>query len=223
VTTTVVYLPERFSGTEAVLPYEVLSLLPGAEIVFASRRGGPVVADSGMLRVDSVPLASLAGTLVDVLYLPGGAVHVDARDPAVLAGLHRTSAGARFTAWACVGGVLLGAAGLLRGVRVAADNGVPVPDHGQVPVPGRVVVHEDRFVSALNATSTVDLALWIAARFVPAEDARAIQVGMEYDLDTFRPPFDPRPTPDVTSEERQRFLSLVLQGSRGQLVRELAG
>jgi hypothetical protein len=85
------------------------------------------------------------------------------------------------------------------------------------------VVHEDRFVSALNATSTVDLALWIAARFVPAEDARAIQVGMEYDLDTFRPPFDPRPTPDVTSEERQRFLSLVLQGSRGQLVRELAG
>jgi putative intracellular protease/amidase len=222
-TRAVVYLPTGFSATEAVAPYEVWSLLPEAEVVFASRDGGVLASDSGQLHLASVPLHSLVGTAVDVLYVPGGAVHVDAADEelvAVLAGLARR---ARYVCWACVGGVLLGAAGLLRGVRVADDNGVPVPNFGQVKSPGRVVIHDDRFVSALNATSTIDLALWVAARFVSPEDARAIQVGMEYDLDTFAPPFDPRPTPSVSPEERARFLALVMAGSRGDIVRELAG
>lgn len=119
----------------------------------------------------------------------------------------------------CVGGALFGAAGLLQGVHVADDNGVTI-DHGQIKVPGRVVV-DGRFVSAGNTASIIDLALWVAAQYVDPADARAIQVGMEYDLNDWGPPFEPRPAQPVTAEERQRFVGLVMHGSRGQLATEL--
>ncbi|NYF18046.1 putative intracellular protease/amidase [Microbacterium sp. AK009] len=214
----VVYLPPAFSAFEAVAPYEVLSLVPDSEIVFASRTGGLVSSDTGMVRLDSVPLSDVTGA--DVLYVPGGAILIDTGHPELLEEFRRLDRGSEYTSWACVGGWLPGAAGLLSGIRVADDNGVPMPAFGQVKVPGRVVV-DGKYVSAGNTASTIDLALLLASKYVEAEDARAIQVGMEYDLDLFRPPFAPRPTQAVTPAERDRFLSLVMRGSRGKIVESL--
>lgn len=214
----VVYLPPAFSAFEAIAPYEVLSLVPNSEVVFASRLGGLVSSDTGMVRLDTVPLADVAGA--DVLYVPGGAVLLDTQDTDVLEEFRRLDHGSEYTAWACVGGWLPGAAGLLAGVRVADDNGVPMPDFGQLKVPGRVVV-DGKYVSAGNTASTIDLALLLASKYVEADDARAIQVGMEYDLDVFGPPFAPRPTQVVTTAERDRFLALVMRGSRRKIVESL--
>lgn len=216
--TAVVYVPTGFSGFEAVAPYEVLSLIPGWEVVFASRSGGQVASDTGALVIQTVPLASVEHARV--LYVPGGAIHLEIEDADLLAELRRINDTTEYTSWACVGGTLLGAAGLMRGVKVADDNGVPMPDFGQIKVPGRVVA-DGKYISAGNTASAIDLALLIAAQYVDEEDARAIQVGMEYDLDIFGPPFTPRATQRVTDDERSRFMSLVMRGSRGRIVEGL--
>lgn len=215
----VVYIAPAFSAFEAIAPHDALSLVPDSRIVYASRTGGIVASDTGMVKLATVPLSEVPAA--DVLYIPGGAVLVDASDDLFVDEFRRLERGTEYTAWACVGGWLPGVLGLLRAVRVADDGWTPMPDYGQIRVPSRVVV-DGKYISAGNAASSVDLALLLVARYADQRDARAIQVGMEYDLDIFSPPFEPRKLQRVSSEERERFLRLVRQGSRGRAFRELS-
>jgi putative intracellular protease/amidase len=62
---TVIVLFDRFTALDAVGPYEVLSSLPGAEVVFASAEPGVVVNEKGTLRLtaDADMALTLAGKL----------------------------------------------------------------------------------------------------------------------------------------------------------------
>jgi putative intracellular protease/amidase len=66
-----VVLFERFTALDAVGPYQVLSLLPGAETVVVAERAGPVGDDRGSLTM----VAGAALTDVpapDLVVVPGG-------------------------------------------------------------------------------------------------------------------------------------------------------
>src|ERR1700689_5333714 len=46
-----ILLYDRFTALDAIGPYEVLSRLDHAEVIFAAERPGPVRADTGMLTI----------------------------------------------------------------------------------------------------------------------------------------------------------------------------
>ena len=101
----------------------------------------------------------------------------------------------------CTGSLILGAAGLLRGYR--ATSHWAWRDYlglfGAEPVAERVVFDRNR-VTGGGVTAGIDFALALVAAIEGEENARAIQLGLEYDP---HPPFDSG-TPDKAGEDLVR-------------------
>jgi transcriptional regulator GlxA family with amidase domain len=94
-----------------------------------------------------------------------------------------------WTVSVCTGALILGAAGLLKGL--------PATTHwyktsvlrilGAKPEPERRIVRAGKVVTAAGVSAGIDLALWLAGEIANREQAEAIQLVIEYDP---RPPFD---------------------------------
>jgi putative intracellular protease/amidase len=183
----IIPLYQGFTALDAVGPYEVLRLVPGAEVTFVAPRPGPVETDCPALAM--VATASYDDiTDCDVLVVPGG-MGTEARltDRALLDFLVRMSAGARWTTSVCMGSLLLGAAGLLDGRRATthwARTG-RLAEYGATHLPDRVVVDGD-VVTAAGVSAGIDMALALAERLTDRVTAEAIQLAIEYDP---QPPF----------------------------------
>lgn len=183
-TTVGIVLYPRFTALDAVGPYEVLSRLPGARVVWIASTLEPVVSDRD-LRI--VPHATFDDApALDVLLVPGGPGQFDVMgDERLLAFIAR---GAPLITSVCTGSLLLGAAGLLKGKRatthwLAMDA---LPSVGAEPVRERIV-RDGNVVTAAGVSAGIDLALVLAADLAGDEVAQAIQLGIEYDP---HPPFD---------------------------------
>jgi transcriptional regulator GlxA family with amidase domain len=203
---------DRFTALDAVGPYEVLSRLPGATAAFVAPRPGPVANDSGTLTlVAERGIDEVAAP--DIVVVAGGPGEVAARaGDAVdwLRGVHPTT---QWTTSVCTGSLILGAAGLLRGLR-ATTHWLAIEELrslGAEPVEERVVVEEShRIVTAAGVSAGIDMALTLAARIAGDAVAQAIQLGIEYDP---QPPFDsgsPAKAPSAIVEllrSRSRFVA----------------
>jgi putative intracellular protease/amidase len=178
---------DDFTALDAVGPYEVLSRI-GGRVRFVGVQAGPVVTDNGMLTL--VAEATLAdATAPDVVVVPGGVgVRALTTDPVWLdwlGGVHATST---WTTSVCTGSLLLGAAGILDGLRATSHwlELETLRRYGAEPTGERVVV-EGKVVTAAGVSAGIDMALTLAARLVGEEAAKAIQLAIEYDP---QPPFD---------------------------------
>ena len=101
---------------DAIGPWEVLSRLPGAQPVVASRYGARVRTDTGLIFDDTVPLAAV--NAADVLVVPGaGDVRPQLSDARTLDWVRTIDATTTWTTSVCTGALILGAAGLLQGKR----------------------------------------------------------------------------------------------------------
>ena len=183
----VLVLFEGITALDIVGPYEVLSRVPGAEVVFAGPRVGLVRTDNRVLGMQ-VDVALRDVEHADVLLVPGGyGVDVLCADPELLAELRRLDAGARFTTSVCTGALVLGAAGLLRGLPATTHWAYfdALATHGATPVSERVV-RRGRVITAAGVSAGIDMALTLAAELVGEELARTIQLAIEYDPE---PPF----------------------------------
>ena len=183
-----ILLYERLTALDAVGPYEVLSRLPSASLMFVAAERGPVVTDNGLLTlvaehsIEEVPAP-------DILLVPGGPgeVVVRAGGPVLewLAAVHETST---WTTSVCTGSLILAAAGLLDGRR-ATSHWLALEQLGEMgarPVSERVVF-DGKIVTAAGVSAGIDMALALAGRVAGEAVARAIQLGIEYDP---QPPFD---------------------------------
>jgi putative intracellular protease/amidase len=179
---------DRLTALDAVGPYEVLSRLPGAEVIFAAERPGPVRTDTGALAlVADRALADIDAC--DVLVVPGGPGSRDLLDPNPLHDwLRAIDATTHWTTSVCTGALLLGAAGLLDGLEATthwASLDV-LARFGARPTERRVVP-QGKIVTAAGVSAGIDMALWLAAQIAGDEVAKAIQLSIEYDP---QPPFD---------------------------------
>jgi transcriptional regulator GlxA family with amidase domain len=183
-----ILLYDGMTALDAVGPYEVLSRLPRAEVLFVAAEPGPKRTDNGMLAlVADMALEDVPAP--NVLVVPGGWGHVDAAaDPAVLDWVRSAHATSRWTCSVCTGSLILGAAGLLRGLRATTHWRWRelLADHGAVPTAERVV-REGRVWTSAGVSAGIDLALRLAAEEAGEEYAQAIQLSLEYDP---QPPFD---------------------------------
>ncbi|MBL7489333.1 DJ-1/PfpI family protein [Frankia sp. AgB1.9] len=209
-----ILLFEGITPLDAVGPYQVLHNLPGAEVVFAGTRVGPVRSAGGQLGL--IVDAELADVpRPDIVLVPGGPGQVALMDDEpVHAWLRAVDATSMWTTSVCTGSLVLGAAGLLTGRRatshwLALDQ---LAGLGAVPTAERVVV-DGKYMTAAGVSAGIDMALSLAARLAGDEVAQALQLGVEYDP---HPPFDagsPRTAPaEIVAALRARS-RFILQGT----------
>ena len=173
----------------AIGPYQVLTQVPGAEVVLCATEKGRLSDDNGLLHFD-IEHTFDEITAPDLTLVPGGFVTrrlARDRDPIVdwVASTHATST---YTTSVCTGALLLGAAGILDGLDAtthwyAYDE---LASYGARPTEQRVV-QQGKVWTAAGVSAGIDLALTLVAEIWGPEVSQAIQLGIEYDP---QPPFD---------------------------------
>jgi putative intracellular protease/amidase len=193
-------LYDRFTALDAVGPYEVLSRLPGAEVVFVAEEAGPVRTDTRALTL--VAERALADVdACDVVVVPGGPATREMLQPQPLHDwLRAIDATTQWTTSVCTGALLLAAAGLLDGLDATTHWSAldTLATLGARPTERRVV-QQGKVVTAAGVSAGIDMALWLAAQIAGDEVAKAIQLGIEYDP---QPPFDSGSLAKASSETK---------------------
>jgi transcriptional regulator GlxA family with amidase domain len=186
----VIPLFPRFTALDGVGPYEVLQRIPQFDVTFIGHRQGEVRSENGMLGI-TVDARFEDFPEPDVIVFPGGVgTRALEKDEEVLDWVRRAHASTRFTTSVCTGSLVLGAAGLLRGL-TATTHWSCYPQleaHGAVVTGRRVVEHLDqRIVTAAGVSSGIDMALRLVELLVDRTAAEAAQLMIEYDP---QPPYD---------------------------------
>lgn len=192
-------------------PYEIVSVLDRPkQIHLIWRDRAPVRSTTG---IDFTPTTTFVDCPpLDVICVPGGVgVNRLLGDPEVLAFLRRQGETARYVTSVCTGSLVLGAAGLLTGLKATSHWSAKdlLPGFGAVPAPGRVV-RDGRVITAGGVTAGIDFGLTIIAELCGEEAAQACQLQLEY---APAPPFDAG-TPETAPAELVAKLR-----ARGEAVR----
>ncbi|GGQ27318.1 transcriptional regulator GlxA family with amidase domain [Actinomadura coerulea] len=213
-TTVVIPLYDRFTALDVIGPYQMLALTPGIRVVLAAERAGPVLDDCRTLRLTAVGLDEAPRP--DVVVVPGGPGTVHVLEGALPAWLRDVHPSTRWTTSVCSGSLVLGAAGLIDGLRATTHyrHLDKLPLFGAVPARERVVVErEARIVTAAGVSSGIDMALRLVEFLTDTRTAQAVQLWTEYDP---APPFDagsPSRAPEDVVELAAGFEAAALEAA----------
>jgi len=179
---------DAITPLDIVGPIEVLARLPGVDIVIVGKARGPV-RDPRTHWTLTAEASVAEVTRPDVLVVPGGAgIRSLCGEEPVLDWVRSVHGTTTWTTSVCTGSLLLGAAGLLRGLTATthwASRDV-LTHYGARYVEERVVP-QGKIITSAGVSSGIDMALTLAAKVAGDEIAKGIQLGIEYDP---QPPFD---------------------------------
>jgi cyclohexyl-isocyanide hydratase len=203
-------------------PFEVLSRVPGAEVIVASKEGGEVQSETGLTFGKLSKLADIESC--DLICVPGGPGQTAAMmDVDFMAHVRRLGEGAKYVTSVCTGSLILAAAGLLAGNRAASHWAYRdmLANFGAIPDAARVVRDGNTFTGG-GVTAGIDFALVVAAELVGEQTAKAIQLMLEY---APAPPYNcGRPEtaePDVIAAVKARFAPYMQ--ARQKAMQDIAG
>jgi transcriptional regulator GlxA family with amidase domain len=191
-------------------PFEVFQRMPGARIRVASRQGGLLRTDSGLVFAGLEQLADIPSC--DLICVPGGlGLTATLLDAEFMTQVRRLGQSARYVTSVCTGSLVLAAAGLLEGRRATchwawrellAETGVQVESAR--------VVRDGNFITSGGVSAGVDFALTVVAEIAGVEVAQGIQLFIEYAPE---PPFEggtpDRAAPAVLARTRESALRLL--------------
>ena len=180
---------DGFTALDAIGPYDVLSRMPGAEVVFCAAEPGPKRTESGMVAITAdAALDEIESP--DVIVVPGGVGNRRLLDPegAYPRWVARVHGGTDWTTSVCTGSLMLAAAGALNGIEATTHWAArdTLAEFGAIPVAERVV-RSGKIVTGAGVSAGIDMALQLAELIAGEGVAQAIQLGIEYDPD---PPHD---------------------------------
>jgi transcriptional regulator GlxA family with amidase domain len=181
-----------FDGVEVLDfagPFEVFGVARdprgafGFEVFTVALEAEVVVARNGLRVLPHVRAAEMGRA--DILIVPGGfGSRREMRDENTLAFVRRASASAQVTLSVCTGALILGAAGLLRGLAAtthfAALDELRELDCGEVRAHARVV-DNGRILTSAGISAGIDGALHLVSRRMGAASAEATANYMQYD------------------------------------------
>lgn len=205
-----ILLHDGVTALDAIGPYEMLRGIPGAELKFVAKAPGRVRADSGFLSLvadhslDEVPRP-------DVLLVPALAPAA-LGDERLLAWIRSAHQRSRWTTSVCAGSLLLGAAGLLSGLRATGHWGRKdtLEGFGATFVPDERYVREGKIITAAGVSAGIDMALYLVGEIAGARQARVQQLITEYDP---QPPFDAgsiaKADEEIVEMARARWMEMV--------------
>ena len=177
------------TALDAVGPCEVLSRMPNTEVRFVGKEIGSVTTEGGAV------LLGVTHTIAetpspDLVLVPGGMTTPGQMvDDDVLTWLREVHHTTTWTTSVCTGALILGAAGILKGLPATTHwykMGV-LKIMGAQPQPQDRIVRSGKVVTAAGVSAGIDLAFWLAGEIAGRERAEAIQLVIEYDP---HPPFD---------------------------------
>ena len=183
-----ILLYDRFTVLDAIGPYQVLSGMPDAEVVFVAEHPGPIRDQVGSL-VMSAPAGLADVPRPDIVVVPGGPGQNDQmQDGPVHEWLRAADQASTWTTSVCTGSLILAAAGLLAGRR-ATSHWTALDELGSLGVTpaSERVVFDGKYVTAAGVSAGIDMGLTLAGRVAGDETAQAIQLMIEYDP---QPPYD---------------------------------
>ena len=179
---------DAITPLDIVGPIEVLARMPGAEIVIVGKQRGPVRDPRTHWTLTAE--ASLAEVpRPDLLVLPGGAgVRPLCAEEPILEWLRLAHGTTSWTTSVCTGSLLLGAAGLLRGLTATTHwaSRELLEQFGARYVEERVV-QQGKIITSAGVSSGIDMALTLVAKMAGDDIAKGIQLSIEYDP---QPPFN---------------------------------
>ena len=180
----------RFTALDAIGPYEVLQRIPSIDITFIGHQRGEVRSENGLLGV-TIDATFEEMPEPDIVVFPGGVgTRVLVHDERVLEWVRHAHATTTYTTSVCTGSLVLGAAGLLRGLSATTYWACYdiLAAQGALPTAERVVEHLDRrIITAAGVSSGIDMALRLVEVMFGRTAAQAAQLMIEYDP---QPPFD---------------------------------
>jgi cyclohexyl-isocyanide hydratase len=198
-------------------PFEVFQRMPDARIRVASRQGGLLRADSGLVFAELDRLSEISDC--DLICIPGGyGLAAALRDPEFIAQVRRLGQSARYITSVCTGSLVLAAAGLLEGKRATchwawrellAESGVQVESAR--------VVRDGNCITGGGVTAGIDFALAVVAEIAGIEVAQGIQLIIEY---APQPPFEagnPENAPPAVLERTRESATRLLEERRSAL------
>ncbi len=200
-----IVLYPQFTALDAMGPLEVLSSIPGARVRFVAEQTGSITNDTGVLSVlVATALAELPHP--DIILVPGGpGCHAAMESEPLLAWLRAAHATSRWTTSVCTGSLILGAAGLLQGLRATTHWGAQsqLALFGATYAPERFVP-QGKVATAAGVSAGIDMALWLAGELAGQAIAREVQLVLEYDpAPPFIMPTPPTRLEDLADEHRQ--------------------
>lgn len=181
-----VLLFPHVTALDLVGPVQVFSAVSGVELHLVWKNFAPVQVDSGYSIVPTATLDSCPQ--VDLVCVPGGPGQLLLRDDAeVCQWLQRQGEAASWVTSVCSGSLLLGAVGLLKGYRAAChwNYREGLAAFGAIPDAGRVVRDRNRITGG-GCTAGIDFALEVVAEIFGEQEAKEIQLFIEY---APQPPF----------------------------------
>lgn len=182
-------LYDQMTALDAIGPYEALNRIPGSRVRFVGAAIGEVRTDTGMLGL-TVDAALEDVTRPDVVVVPGGiGSRAVAEDERWIAWAREAHAHTTWTTSVCTGALLLGAAGILDGLRATThwSSVALLGEYGAEPVSDERVVEDGKVITAAGVSAGIDMGLTLAARLAGEDVARAAQLMLEYAPE---PPFD---------------------------------
>ena len=184
---------EQMTALDAIGPHEILSRLPGAKVRRVALRAGTITTDSQLVLTAEHSLSDVSHA--DILLVPGGGNATTLREhPKVLEWIQSMHATTAWTTSVCTGSLILGAAGILSGLRAtthwAALDRLKI--WGAQPIQERVV-EDGKVMTAAGVSAGIDMALSLTAKVAGIPFAQAMQLGIEY---------DPAPLFDVGSPQK---------------------
>ncbi|MFQ6550679.1 DJ-1/PfpI family protein [Aestuariibius sp. 2305UL40-4] len=207
-----IVLYRGFTALDVLGPYEFLKYLPNAEIRFVSHEVGPVATDRGVLVVGATHTYAETPR-PDFVMIPGSEAKtaVAAADKRLTEWLRGVECHASYITSVCSGAIVLGAAGLLRGLPAtthwAAMDALKV--FGADVRPEERVVNAGKIWTAAGVTAGMDLALAVIGTVAGDNTAQKIQLMIEYDP---QPPYDmghmAKASPDVEHDARKEIARL---------------
>ncbi|CTQ69280.1 DJ-1/PfpI family protein [Roseibium alexandrii] len=187
-------------------PNDAFAAVPGANVHLIWKNRDLVTTTSGMEIRANTTFSECPK--LDVLCIPGGGgVNPLLQDDEVLEFVRRAAASTRYVTSVCTGSLVLGRAGLLNGKRATSHwNAVDfLPQLGAIPVQERVV-KDGTLYTAGGITSGIDFGLEILADLLGKEEAKTVQLALEY---APAPPFSSGTpedaAPEIIAEARRRM------------------
>ncbi|MFC7496437.1 MULTISPECIES: DJ-1/PfpI family protein [unclassified Nocardioides] len=187
-TTVAIALYDGFTALDVVGPYQMLAFAPGVTVTLAAEAPGVVVDDCGTLTLEAVGLDEVDRP--DVVVVPGGPGTARALSSALPGWLATVHEHTRWTTSVCSGSLILGAAGLLDGLRATTHylHLDKLPLFGATATGDRVVeLPESRIITSAGVSSGIDMGLRLVELLSDRRTAEAVQLWTEYDP---QPPYD---------------------------------
>jgi putative intracellular protease/amidase len=196
---------EHMTALDAVGPYEILARLSDAEVKFVAATPGPKTTDAGLVLTANASFEEVPTP--DVIVIPGSGRVPFLDDPATVEWVRHAHQTSRWTTSVCTGSMLLGAAGLLEGKNATSHWAVrdQLRNFGAEPRAERVVV-DGKIITAGGVSAGIDVALTLVGRLTGENEAKALQLVIEYDPE---PLYDSGSIEKADPATQQRALEIL--------------